>query len=94
MIAQMWSKTCNKKLVKVWQSGEHTSFEFCCGCTINTLPLWEYLMSFKNFVWTEDGSHEKKCKNMMFVPLSYLIPFTLVVMLSNEHHKENEWRVL
>jgi len=51
-------------------------------------------MSFKNFVWTEDGSHEKKCKNMMFVPLSYLIPFTLVVMLSNEHHKENEWRVL
>jgi hypothetical protein len=37
MQAQMWSKTYNKKVVKVWQSGEHTSFKLWCRCAIDII---------------------------------------------------------
>jgi hypothetical protein len=75
MNVQMWNKTYNKKLVKVWQSGEQTRFEFWCGCTINTLPLWGYLMNSKNFVWTEDESHEKKMQEYDVCPFVLFGPF-------------------
>jgi hypothetical protein len=35
--AQMWNKTYNKKVVKVWQNGEHISFELWCGCAIDII---------------------------------------------------------
>ncbi len=95
----IWMLKCGAKFTtKSWWRFDKVAniqaFKFWCGCTINTLPLWEYLMNSKSIVWMESQSHEKKCKNMMFVLLSYLVPFTLVVMLSNEHHEENEHRVL
>jgi len=52
------------------------------------------LLTLKTLYGWKMKAMKRKCKNMMFVPLSYLVAFTLVVMLLNEHHQENEWRVL